>query len=138
MAAVVALTHQSIDADLELSRAGCVDLVVGGHEHEPFLEGEACRVVKTGQDAVRAAIIDLDVSGAAVVTSVKFEDVTQLAPHAGAAAAAAEQRAFLTSLDNEKILIERAALVRETGSDRPRWVDCSAQPSATGSAATPP
>ena len=30
-AAVVALTHQSIDADLELSRAGCVDLVVGGH-----------------------------------------------------------------------------------------------------------
>ena len=104
VAAVVALTHQSIDADLELSRAGCVDLVVGGHEHEPFLEGEACRVVKTGQDAVRAAVIDLDVSGAAVVTSVKFEDVTQLAPHAGAAAAAAEQRAFLTSLDNEKIL----------------------------------
>ena len=104
VAAVVALTHQSIDADLELSRAGCVDLVVGGHEHEPFLEGEACRVVKTGQDAVRAAVIDLDVSGAAVVTSVKFEDVTQLEPHAGAAAAAAEQRAFLTSLDNEKIL----------------------------------
>ena len=63
-----------------------------------------CRVVKTGQDAVRAAIIDLDVSGAAVVTSIKFEDVTQLEPHAGAAAAAAEQRAFLTSLDNEKIL----------------------------------
>jgi 2',3'-cyclic-nucleotide 2'-phosphodiesterase (5'-nucleotidase family) len=104
VAAVVALTHQSIDADLELSRAGCVDLVVGGHEHEPYLEGEACRVVKTGQDAVRAAIIDLDVSGAIVVTSVKFEDVTQLAPHAGAAAAAAEQKAFLTSLDNEKIL----------------------------------
>jgi 2',3'-cyclic-nucleotide 2'-phosphodiesterase (5'-nucleotidase family) len=103
-AAVVALTHQSIDADLELSRAGCVDLVVGGHEHEPFLEGETCRVVKTGQDAVRAAIIDLDVSGATVVTSVKFEDVTGLEPHAGAAAAAAEQRAFLTSLDNEKIL----------------------------------
>ena len=104
MAAVVALTHQSIDADLELSRAGAVDLVVGGHEHEPFLEGEACRVVKTGQDAVRAAVIDLDVSGAIVVTSIKFEDVTQLEPDAGAAAAAAEQRAFLTSLDNEKIL----------------------------------
>ena len=36
---------------------------------EPFLEGETCRVVKTGQDAVRAAVIDLDVSGDAVVTS---------------------------------------------------------------------
>ena len=104
VAAVVALTHQSIDADLELSRTGAVDLVVGGHEHEPFLEGETCRVVKTGQDAVRAAIIDLDVSNDTVVTSVKFEDVTRLAPHAGAAAAAAEQKAFLTSLDNEKIL----------------------------------
>ena len=30
--------------------------------------------------------------------------MTQLEPHAGAAAAAAEQKAFLTSLDNEKIL----------------------------------
>jgi len=113
VAAVVALTHQSIDADLELSRAGCVDLVVGGHEHEPFLEGEACRVVKTGQDAVRAAVIDLDVSGAIVVTSIKFEVVTRLAPHAGAAAAAAEQKAFLTSLDNEKILSSDEVLSSE-------------------------
>ena len=72
MAAVVALTHQSIDADLDLSRAGAVDLIVGGHEHEPFLEGETCRVVKMGQDAVRAAIIDLDVSGDAAVTSVAW------------------------------------------------------------------
>ena len=32
-AAVVALTHQSIDADLELSRAGCVDLVAVSYTH---------------------------------------------------------------------------------------------------------
>jgi len=103
-AAVVALTHQSLEADLELARASCVDLVLGGHEHEPFLEGGECRVVKTGQDAVRAAVVDLDLAGPNVITTVKFEDVTQQKPHAGVAAAAAAQKAFLTSLDNEKIL----------------------------------
>ena len=34
MSAVIALTHQSLAADVALSQSGAVDLVLGGHEHE--------------------------------------------------------------------------------------------------------
>ena len=37
--AVVALTHQSVTADLALAQSGAVDLILGGHEHEVRLAG---------------------------------------------------------------------------------------------------
>jgi 2',3'-cyclic-nucleotide 2'-phosphodiesterase (5'-nucleotidase family) len=57
---VVAITHQSMDADRELARTGAFPLVVGGHEHVPFLEQVgATWVVKAGEDATAAIVSDL-------------------------------------------------------------------------------
>ena len=60
---VIALTHQSIDEDRLLAGAQGdppIPVVVGGHEHEPYVErfGGAW-IVKAGTEASHAAIIDL-------------------------------------------------------------------------------
>lgn len=62
-ACVVALTHQSLARDRALALAQGdppVPLILGGHEHEPFVEqvGGAW-VVKAGTEALYAAVIDL-------------------------------------------------------------------------------
>jgi 2',3'-cyclic-nucleotide 2'-phosphodiesterase (5'-nucleotidase family) len=61
-ACVVLVTHQPMDDDRALCRlAGAhFPVVVGGHEHVPFVErvGETW-IVKAGSDAVKAAVIDL-------------------------------------------------------------------------------
>jgi 2',3'-cyclic-nucleotide 2'-phosphodiesterase (5'-nucleotidase family) len=62
-ACVVPLTHQPIDLDRELARqaaGAALAVIVGGHEHVPFLETIAgTHVVKAGTDASKAAILDL-------------------------------------------------------------------------------
>ncbi|HEY6459914.1 MAG TPA: bifunctional metallophosphatase/5'-nucleotidase, partial [Polyangiaceae bacterium] len=62
-AAVVAMTHQPMHDDRELAHAAGparIAVVVGGHEHVPFLETvDGTPIVKTGMDATKAAIIDL-------------------------------------------------------------------------------
>ncbi|MBP6831125.1 MAG: 5'-nucleotidase C-terminal domain-containing protein [Deltaproteobacteria bacterium] len=62
-ACVLALTHQALvrDRALALSQGDPpVALIVGGHEHEPYIEqlGSAW-LVKAGTDAVYAAVVDL-------------------------------------------------------------------------------
>ena len=88
--AVVALTHQSVGADVDLVEGGAVDLVLGGHEHEVILiESGKAPIVKAGEDASQAAVVDLTfgADGGAPTISIAFEDV---APHAPAPALAAE------------------------------------------------
>lgn len=62
-ACIVPVTHQPMDDDRALCRAGADALfavVVGGHEHVPFLEKVGGTwIVKAGADAVKAAVIDL-------------------------------------------------------------------------------
>ena len=69
---IVPMTHQTIGADVELANTilGMQDstcgLILGGHEHQPILEtvsncsDQSIHIVKTGQDADRVAIIDLN------------------------------------------------------------------------------
>jgi 2',3'-cyclic-nucleotide 2'-phosphodiesterase (5'-nucleotidase family) len=62
-ACVLALTHQSLARDRALAMAQGdppVPLIIGGHEHEPFVEqvGGAW-VVKAGTEALYAAVVDL-------------------------------------------------------------------------------
>jgi 2',3'-cyclic-nucleotide 2'-phosphodiesterase (5'-nucleotidase family) len=60
---VIPLTHQSMPDDRELARAQQgprFPLIIGGHEHVPFVEQvEGTWIVKAGSDAVEAAIVDL-------------------------------------------------------------------------------
>jgi 2',3'-cyclic-nucleotide 2'-phosphodiesterase (5'-nucleotidase family) len=79
---VIPLTHQPMDDDRELARTSPpFPLIIGGHEHVPFLEQVGTTwIVKAGADATRAAVIDLvwpdDVrsSGEPVVT-IELEPV---------------------------------------------------------------
>jgi 2',3'-cyclic-nucleotide 2'-phosphodiesterase (5'-nucleotidase family) len=62
-ACVLALTHQSLARDRALALAQGdppIPLIIGGHEHEPYLEqvGGAW-VIKAGTDALYAAVVDL-------------------------------------------------------------------------------
>jgi 2',3'-cyclic-nucleotide 2'-phosphodiesterase (5'-nucleotidase family) len=62
-ACAIPLTHQSMDDDRALARAERdppFPLIMGGHEHVPFLEQVAGTwIVKAGADAVRALVVDL-------------------------------------------------------------------------------
>jgi 2',3'-cyclic-nucleotide 2'-phosphodiesterase (5'-nucleotidase family) len=77
---VIALTHQSIAADEALSRSGCVDLILGGHEHEVMeLRPEGgCPIIKSGSDAKVAAVVQLWLgANRAVDVQVTFEEVAK-------------------------------------------------------------
>jgi 5'-nucleotidase len=62
-ACVLAVTHQPMDDDRALARVGLearIPVIVGGHEHVPFLEKlGGTWIVKAGADALKAAVIDL-------------------------------------------------------------------------------
>jgi 2',3'-cyclic-nucleotide 2'-phosphodiesterase (5'-nucleotidase family) len=62
-ACVVSITHQPMDDDRALARV-TIDppfpVIIGGHEHTPVMEQVGCTwVVKSGMDAVSAAVADL-------------------------------------------------------------------------------
>lgn len=74
---IVPMTHQTIGADVELANTilemqtninngSTCGLILGGHEHQPILDtvskssDQSIHIVKTGQDADRVAIIDLN------------------------------------------------------------------------------
>ena len=59
---ILPMTHQGIQQDRDLAEAigHVVPLILGGHDHELFLEEVGgCRIVKTGMDAHHVAVIDI-------------------------------------------------------------------------------
>ena len=81
---VVAITHQDMDADRDLGEKAAVDLIVGGHEHEPLVAETARAIVtKAGSDARYLVQIDLWVTreGRLVERSWTFHEVSaRIAP----------------------------------------------------------
>jgi 2',3'-cyclic-nucleotide 2'-phosphodiesterase (5'-nucleotidase family) len=69
-ACVLAMTHQTIGDDRALAhaaRAAGIPLVIGGHEHTPFVEEvEGVWIVKAGMDAANAVVVDLAWDGDAM------------------------------------------------------------------------
>ena len=80
---VVALTHQHLQADRALAAAADVDVILGGHEHEPLVaeEGKAL-VTKAGSDA--RYLVEVSVwlrpDGAIVERSWTFHEVSARLP----------------------------------------------------------
>jgi 2',3'-cyclic-nucleotide 2'-phosphodiesterase (5'-nucleotidase family) len=62
-ACVVPMTHQTIADDRALAhdeRAPKFPVIIGGHEHVPFIEqDEGTWIVKAGSDAINAVVVDL-------------------------------------------------------------------------------
>jgi 2',3'-cyclic-nucleotide 2'-phosphodiesterase (5'-nucleotidase family) len=75
-ALVIPLTHQAAGDDRSLARAigsRRVPVILGGHEHEALLEQVGVTwLVKTGADAVTAAIVDIEFDGHNMKTSVRM------------------------------------------------------------------
>jgi 2',3'-cyclic-nucleotide 2'-phosphodiesterase (5'-nucleotidase family) len=80
---VIPLTHQDVDDDVLLSKAGLnFPVILGAHDHDFIVKGgehgSSCLVVKVGSDAYKAAVIDVswkdDISKECSV-QMRFEDV---------------------------------------------------------------
>jgi len=84
-ACVVALTHQTMDDDRALARMcreAKIPIIVGGHEHTPFVEQvDGVWIVKAGSDATHAVVVELTWDGASEVPTVHalLEDVAAYA-----------------------------------------------------------
>ncbi|HET7342519.1 MAG TPA: bifunctional UDP-sugar hydrolase/5'-nucleotidase [Methylomirabilota bacterium] len=80
---VVALTHQHMAADRALAAAGDVDVILGGHEHEPLVAEEGKTLVtKAGSDARYLVQVDLwfGADGALRERSWTFHEVSARLP----------------------------------------------------------
>lgn len=80
---VVALTHQPLEDDRALAAAVDVDLVLGGHEHEPLVAEEGRAVVtKAGSDGRYLVRVDLWLTreGRLVERSFTFHEVSARIP----------------------------------------------------------
>ena len=76
---VIAITHQEMEADRELGDKAAIDVIVGGHEHEPLVAESARAIVtKAGSDARYLVQIDLWVTrdGKVVERSFAFHEVS--------------------------------------------------------------
>jgi 2',3'-cyclic-nucleotide 2'-phosphodiesterase (5'-nucleotidase family) len=83
-AAVVALTHQRLPADRELADEGSVDLILGGHEHEGYLESNhAAPLIKAPMNAVAAIVAELIIQPSGHVhATVRLQPVADFPPDA--------------------------------------------------------
>jgi 5'-nucleotidase len=80
---VIAITHQDMEADRELGDKAAVDLIVGGHEHEPLVAETARAIVtKAGSDARYLVQVDLWVTreGRLVERTFTFHEVSARIP----------------------------------------------------------
>jgi len=103
---IVAVTHQAMADDRALAAAVDVDLVLGGHEHEPLVaEERKTLVTKAGSDARYLVQVDLWLTreGQLVERSWTFHEVSARIPPDGTMAAlvedyAAQQRQTLSAV----------------------------------------
>jgi 5'-nucleotidase len=80
---VVAVTHQDMRRDRALAEAGGIDLILGGHEHEPLVAEQGRAVItKAGSDARYLVRVDVWVTlgGEIVERSWSFREVSARVP----------------------------------------------------------
>lgn len=110
--AVVAVTHQAMARDRALAASGAVDVILGGHEHEPLIaeEGRAL-VTKAGSDGRYLVQVDLWLSraGALVERSATFREVSPRVPADRAVEALV--KAYTARLDRELDVVVGATRV---------------------------
>jgi len=65
---IIAMTHQDVHLDRSICKKEDVDLILGGHDHDEYLEklpnpthNRNVWVVKTGKDAVTVGVTTIDV-----------------------------------------------------------------------------
>jgi 5'-nucleotidase len=99
---VVAVTHQHMRADRALADGGDIDVVLGGHEHEPLVAEEGKTLItKAGSDARYLVQVDLWLhpDGTLVERSWAFHEVSARVPDDPGVAAVV--RRYADRLDRE-------------------------------------
>ncbi|KAI8617588.1 Metallo-dependent phosphatase-like protein [Chytriomyces sp. MP71] len=84
---IIALTHQELDRDRKLAQTQVFPLILGGHEHTPFLEEHGnCHIVKTGMDASKFAVVDINWNAKPTSLSIQvvMKDTSTFAPDVSA------------------------------------------------------
>ena len=112
---VVGITHQDMADDKTLAAAGGVDLILGGHEHDPLVAEEGTTLItKGGSDARYLVQVDLWLTrqGKLVERSWRYREVSRrVAPDP---AVEALVRAYATRLDRElNVVVGRTAVELE-------------------------
>ena len=106
---VLPMTHQGISQDRDLAHAlgDRLPLIMGGHDHEIFLETvNGCQIVKTGMDAHHAAIIDIQWSAnnmAKPTVRVQMVDTLDFAVNSFVQQRVAAHESSLKELDKAKL-----------------------------------
>ena len=119
---VVALTHQPMTDDRALAAGADVDLVLGGHEHEPLVAEERRAIVtKPGSDARYLVRVDLWLTreGRLVERTWSFQEVSARVPPDPAMAALVEGYARQTR-DMLATVVGRSAVPLEARASRLR------------------
>ncbi len=113
---VIAITHQWIADDRTLAKTGVVPLILGGHEHDPFLERfEQCVLTKSGMDATHAAVVTVTLSEP-VHVEVRHEAVAPYAEDAAVRVLVNEAHALVERLAGGVLLPELAEPLSSAGS----------------------
>jgi len=119
---VVAVTHQEMVEDKALAAAADVDVILGGHEHEPLVaeEGKAL-ITKGGSDARYLVQVDLWLTreGRLVERSWRFREVSRRIPPDPAVEELV--RVYATRLDRElDVVIGRTTVPLEAHGNKLR------------------
>ncbi|CAB9498070.1 5'-nucleotidase [Seminavis robusta] len=107
---IVPLTHQGIAADRLMANemdGTKIPLLLGGHDHEPYLETAqqgSCRIVKTGMDAQKAAVIDIRWNNNDIpIITVEMLDTADFAPDPVVQERVTAHKGILDELETAKL-----------------------------------
>ena len=109
---VIPITHQLMPQDRAMAAALCgagtkIPLIIGGHDHESYLETiNGCTVIKTGADGKKIAIIDVVWSAgddAPPVITVDLRDCKDWAADGAVTEATEKHKAILKELELSRL-----------------------------------
>lgn len=70
---IVAMTHVPLEQDKKIAEVGDIDIIIGGHDHEPYiLEHREILIMKCGQNLEYLGLLDFDIN-----CTVRFNEKTQ-------------------------------------------------------------
>jgi len=103
---IIPLTHQIMPFDRELAELMGADIpvILGGHDHEPYLETiNGCTIVKTGADAKKIGIVELywpdDKKDTKPLLHVSFKNYNDYSKHSIVQSSIDSNKALLTQLE---------------------------------------
>ena len=108
---IIPMTHQLMPQDRTMAAKMCgegtkMPLIVGGHDHEPYLENiNGCTVVKTGADGKKIAVIDVKWVGDSTppIVTVDLRDCKDWPADPAVAAAMEKHKAVLRELELSRL-----------------------------------